>query len=140
MFVLLLITALICILTTALIRCQSIKWLYCRYTVSIVLALVIVLSSAGFAIDLISYLNGGIKTTQCATLSKTKLTENLYCFTVDNAYWSIGHDVKNYKMITIRYPKNMEIRFVEMDIFSEKNELIIYYLPLSKYFIKIKVL
>ena len=30
--------------------------------------------------------------------------------------------------------------FVEMDILSEENELIIYYLPISKYFIKIKVL
>ena len=140
MFALLLISGLICILSATLMGCQYIKWWNCRYMVSIILMLAIILSSAGFAIDLISYLKGGVKTTQYATISKTKLTENLYCFTVDNAYWSIGPDVKKHKMITIRYPKNMEIRFVEMDILSEENELIIYYLPISKYFIKIKVL
>ena len=111
-----------------------------KKTVSIILLLVIVLSSTGFTIDLISYLKGGVKAKQYATISKTNLTENLYYFRVDNRYWSIGPDVKNYKMITIRNPKNMEIRFVEMDILSEENELIIYYLPISKYFIKIKVL
>ena len=138
MFVLLLIIALICILSATLMGCQSIKWWNCRYAVSIVLLLVIVLSYAVFAIELISYLKGGIKTTQYATLSNTKLAKNIYYYTVDNRYWSIAPNIQKYKMITIRNPKNTEIRFVKTDILPMEDEYTIYYLPISKYFIKIE--
>lgn len=140
MIALLALIAPIYILITGLMGCQFIKWRYCRYIVSIILVVAIVLSSAVFAIDLFLYLNGGVKTTQYAAISKTKLTENLYYFSIDNGYLRIGPDIKKYIIITIKNSKNTEIKFLEMDIFSEENEFIIHYLPISKYCIKIKML
>ena len=100
----------------------------------------IVLFSAGFAIDFFVYLNGGVKATLYTTISKSKLTENLYYFSIDNGYWHIGPNIKKYIMITMKNPENTEIRFLEMNIFSDENEFIIYYLPISKYCVKIEIL
>lgn len=139
MFVFFTLLAGICIAVSLLIGCQFIKHRYVRGIVSVLTVLIIVSSSVVLAIDFTSCLNGGVKVTEKITLSQKKITKSLDCYTINNRYWSVGGNFQEYEMLSAIKPKNMEIKTVKLDTLIKEHEFIIYYLPITKFIVKMEV-
>lgn len=108
---------------------------YFRYTACVLALLVIIISTT----DLIAYLNGGVKTTEYVTISQPDKDNSIGYFTVNDTYWGIGENFQTHKIITVTKQKNTEIRVIHIESFLKENLCTIYYLPISKFIIKIEI-
>ena len=91
------------------------------------------------ATEFIAYLNGGITSTEYLSISQSPTDNSAGYFTVNNKYWGIGGNFQQRKMILIQNEKDTEIRFVQAENYLNKNKCTIYYLPISKFIMKIEV-
>ncbi len=114
---------------------MKIKNEYFRYTACVLALLVIIIS----ATDFVAYLNGGIKTEEYVTLSQPVEDNSIGYFTVNDTYWGIGEKFQAHKIITATNPKDTEIRVIHTEPFLKENLCTIYYLPISKFIIKIEI-
>lgn len=101
-----------------------------------VLALLVIII---FATDFVAYLNGGVKSTEHVTLSQPDTGKFIGYFTVNNTYWGIGGNFQTHRIITATNPKNTEIRVIQTESFLKENLCTIYYLPISKFIMKIEI-
>ena len=109
------------------------KYLRCM---ACVLALLVIIISAT---DFVAYLNGGVKTTEYVTISQLDKDNTTGYFTVNDKYWGIGGNFQKHRIITATNPKNTEIRVIHIESFLKENICTIYYLPISKFIIKIEI-
>ena len=114
---------------------MKIKNKYFRYTACIIALLVIIIS----ATDFVAYLNGGVKTTEYVTILQLDKDNSIGYFTVNDKYWGIGGNFQTHRIITATNPKNTEIRVIHTESFLKENLCTIYYLPISKFIIKIEI-
>lgn len=103
-----------------------------KYAVYIIITII-------FATELIAYLNGGITSTEYLSISQSHTDNPVGYFTVNNKYWGIGGNFQQRKMILIQNEKDTEIRFVQPENFLNEKKCTIYYLPISKFIMKIEV-
>lgn len=108
---------------------------YLRYMAWVLVLLVIIISLT----DFVTYLNGGVKTTEYVTISQLDKDNTTGYFTVNNKYWGIGGNFQKHRIITATNPKNTEIRVIHIESFLKENLCTIYYLPISKFIIKIEI-
>ena len=101
-----------------------------------VLVLLVIIISAT---DFVAYLNGGVKFTEYVTISQHDEDNSIGYFTVNDKYWGIGGDFQTHRIITATNPKNTEIRVIHTEPFLKENLCTIYYLPISKFIIKIEI-
>ncbi len=109
------------------------KYRQVKYTVCIIAALTMIL----LATEFIAFLNGGVTSTEYLSIAQADNPAGY--FTVNNKYWGIGGNFQQKKMILIQNEKDTEIRFVQAEDFLNKNKCTIYYLPISKFIMKIEV-
>ena len=141
MFVLFLLITIACIATSiSFICCRLIKHRFIKYMVRLITLLVISESVCVFTIDLISYIKGGCTATGHITLSQTKITQNLDYFIVNNTYWGVDGNFKDTITITAVTSDSIRFNTTQVDSLIKRNEFIIYYLPVSKFIIKMEVL
>ena len=91
------------------------------------------------ATEFIAYLNGGITCTEYLSITQPQADNPVGYFTVNDKYWGIGGNFQQRKMILIQNEKDTEIRFVQAENYLNKNKCTIYYLPISKFIMKIEV-
>ncbi len=108
---------------------------YISCTACVIALLVIIIS----ATDFVAYLNGGVKFTEYVTISQPDEDNSIGYFTVNDKYWGIGGDFQTHRIITATNPKNTEIRVIHTEPFLKENLCTIYYLPISKFIIKIEI-
>ena len=108
---------------------------YLRYTAWVLALLVIIISVT----DFVAYLNGGVKSTEYVTISQSVEDSFIGYFKVNNKYWGIGGNFQKHRIITATNPKNTEIRVIHTEPFLKENLCTIYYLPISKFIIKIEI-
>lgn len=92
-----------------------------------------------FVIEFIVYLNGGITSTEYLLITQPQADNPAGYFTVNDKYWGIGGNFQQRKMILIQNEKDTEIRFVQAEDYLNENKCTIYYLPISKFIMKIEV-
>lgn len=114
---------------------MRIKNKYFQYVACVIALLVIIISVT----DFVAYLNGGVKSSEYVTLSQPVENNLIGYFTVNNKYWGIGGDFQKHRIITATNPKNTEIRVIHTEPFLKENLCTIYYLPISKFIIKIQI-
>ncbi len=110
------------------------KLKYVKYALFLVTVTTIIM----LATDFVVFLNGGVTSTEYLTILQPDTDNSIGYFTVNDEYWGIRGSFPHHKMIMSPNPKNTEIRFVQADSFLKENECIIYYLPSSKFIIKIE--
>ena len=93
-----------------------------------------------FTIDLTAYIKGGHAVTGHIILSQTNITKSLDYFTVNNTYWGVDGNFKDTITITAVTPDSIRFNTTQVDSLIKRNEFIIYYLPVSKFIIKMEVL
>jgi len=108
---------------------------YVKCTACMVMLSIIIIS----VIDLVAYLNGGVTSTEYITLSQTNTGNFIGYFTVNDTYWGIDGDFGEVKMISATNPNDTEFRFIKTNSFLKDNMCIVYYLPISKFIIKIEI-
>jgi len=140
MFVLFLYIAIACTAISILICCRFIKHRFLKYTVRALSMLVVTAYVCMFTIDLTAYIKGGYTVTGHITLSQTNITKSLDYFTVNNTYWGIDGNFKDTITITAVTPDSIKFNVTQVDRLIKRNEFIIYYLPVSKFIIKMEVL
>jgi len=101
-----------------------------------VLTLLVIIISAT---DFVAYLNGGVKTTEYVTISQPDKDNSIGYFKVNDKYWGIGGNFQTHRIISATNPKNTEIRVIHTESFLKENLCTIYYLPISKFIIKIEI-
>lgn len=101
-----------------------------------VLALLVIIISVT---DFVAYLNGGVKSSEYVTISQSVEDSFIGYFKVNNKYWGIGGNFQKHRIITATNPKNTEIRVIHTESFLKENLCTIYYLPISKFIIKIEI-
>ena len=101
-----------------------------------VLALLVIII---FATDFVAYLNGGVKSSEYVTISQSVEDSFIGYFKVNDKYWGIGGNFQKHRIITATNPKNTEIRVIHIESFLKENLCTIYYLPISKFIIKIEI-
>lgn len=106
-----------------------------KYVVCIITLLIMII----LATEFIAYLNGGITSTEYLSISQPQADNPAGYFTVNGKYWGIGGNFQQRKMILIQNEKDTEIRFVQAEDFLNENKCTIYYLPISKFIMKIEV-
>lgn len=89
--------------------------------------------------DFVAYLKGGVKSAEYVTLSQPDTGKFIGYFTVNDTYWGIGGNFQMHGIITATNPKNTEIRVIHTEPFLKENLCTIYYLPISKFIIKIEI-
>ena len=102
--------------------------------------LVITASVCVLIIDFTAYIKGGHTVTGHITLSQTKVTQSLDYFTVNNTYWGINGNFKDTITITAKTSDSIKFNMTQVDSLIKRNAFIIYYLPVSKFIIKMEVL
>jgi len=140
MFVLLLYIAIVCTAVSIFICCRFIKHRFLKYTVQALSMLVVTAYLCMFTIDLTAYIKGGHTVTGHITLSQTKITKSLDYFTVNNTYWGVDGNFKETITITAQTRDSIKFNVTQLDSLIKRNEFIIYYLPVSKFIIKMEVL
>ena len=90
-------------------------------------------------IDFVAYLKGGVKSSEYVTLSQPVEDNSIGYFKVNEKYWGIGGNFQKHRIITATNPKNTEIRLIHTESFLKENICTIYYLPISKFIIKIEI-
>ncbi|MBE7054769.1 MAG: hypothetical protein E7392_01485 [Ruminococcaceae bacterium] len=140
MFVLLLLIAVACTAVSIFICCSFIKHRFLKYTVQALSMLVVTAYLCMFTIDLTAYIKGGHTVTGHITLSQTKITKSLDYFTVNNTYWGVDGNFKETITITAQTRDSIKFNVTQLDSLIKRNEFIIYYLPVSKFIIKMEVL
>ena len=109
------------------------KYLRCMAWVLALLVIII------FATDFVAYLNGGVKSSEYVTISQSVEDSFIGYFKVNDKYWGIGGNFQKQRIITATNPKNTEIRVIHIESFLKENLCTIYYLPISKFIIKIEI-
>jgi len=140
MFVLLLLIAVACTAVSIFICCSFIKHRFLKYVIRALTLLVIMASVCVFTIDLTAYIKGGHAATGHITLSQTNITKSLDYFTVNNTYWGVDGNFKETITITAQTRDSIKFNVTQLDSLIKRNEFIIYYLPVSKFIIKMEVL
>ena len=92
-----------------------------------------------FATDFVAYLSGGVISAEHVTLSQPDEDNFIGYFTVNDKYWGIGGNFQDHRIITATTPKDTEIRVIHTEPFLKENLCTIYYLPVSKFIIKIEI-
>jgi len=106
-----------------------------KYVVCIIRLLIMII----LATEFIAFLNGGITSTEYLLITQPQVDNPAGYFTVNDKYWGIGGNFQQRKMILIQNEKDTEIRFVQAEDYLNKNKCTIYYLPISKFIMKIEV-
>ena len=140
MFILFLYIAIACTAISIFICCRFIKHRFLKYTVQALSMLVVTAYICMFTIDLTAYIKGGHTVTGHITLSQTNITKSLDYFTVNNTYWGIDGNFKETITITAETRDSIKFNVTQVDSLIKRNKFIIYYLPVSKFIIKIEVL
>ena len=109
------------------------KYLRCMACVLALLVIIISLT------DFVAYLNGGVKSSEYVTISQSVEDSFIGYFKVNDKYWGIGGNFQKHRIITATNPKNTEIRVKHIESFLKENLCTIYYLPISKFIIKIEI-
>jgi len=140
MFILFLYIAIACTSISIFICCHFIKHRFLKYAVRTLSILVVTVCFCAFTIDLTAYTQGGHTVTGHITLSQTNITKSLDYFTVNNTYWGVDGNFKETITITAITSNSIKFNTTQVDSLIKKNEFIIYYLPVSKFIIKMEVL
>ena len=140
MFILFLYIAIACTAISIFICCRFIKQRFLKYTIRALSVLVVTAYVCAFIIDLTAYIKGGCTVTGHITLSQTNITKSLDYFTVNNTYWGIDGNFKDTITITAITSDGIKFNVTQVDSLIKRNEFIIYYLPVSKFIIKMEVL
>jgi len=140
MFVLFLFIAVACTAVSIFICCSFIKQRFLKYVIRTLTLLVVTASVCMFTIDLTAYIKGGCTVTGHITLSQTNITKSLDYFTVNNTYWGVDGNFKDTITITAVTPDSIKFNVTQVDRLIKRNEFIIYYLPVSKFIIKMEVM
>lgn len=114
---------------------MKIKNKYLRCMAWVLALLVIIISVT----DFVAYLNGGVRSSEYVALSQPVEDNSIGYFTVNDKYWGIGGNFQTHRIITATNPKNTEIRVIHTEPFLKENLCTIYYLPISKFIIKIEI-
>ena len=136
MFVLLLYIGIISVSVIIMCLCIYVKNKLLRYVFCTVSGLLTVILITSFIIDFFYYIKGGKVSYEYVSLSAPEI---LGYFTVNDAYWSLGGDFNEYKMVTNRNEEDMEIRVIEVKPDLEDTICAVYYLPISKFAIRINI-
>jgi len=140
MFILFLYIAIACTAISIFICCRFIKQRFLKYTIRALSVLVVTAYVCVFTVDLTAYIKGGHTATSHITLSQTNITKSLDYFTVNNTYWGVDGNFKETITITAITSNSIKFNTTQVDSLIKKNEFIIYYLPVSKFIIKMEVL
>ncbi len=111
------------------------KYKQVKYTLCLITAITIIM----FLADFVVYLNGGVTSTEYLSITQPQADNPVGYFTVNDKYWGIGGKFQQRKMILIQNEKDTEIRFVQAEDYLNENKCTIYYLPISKFIMKIEV-
>ena len=125
----------LCIYLFAFIGCVFVKNKYVRNTACVIALLGIIV----YSIDLVAYLNGGVKIEEYVTIFQPDEDNSIGYFAVNGKYWGIGGNFQTHKLITVTNPKNTEITVIQAEPWSKEKLCTIYYLPLSKFIMKIEI-
>lgn len=140
MFLLFLYIAIACTAISIFICCRFIKHRFLKYTIRALSVLVVTAYVCAFTIDLTTYTQGGHTVTGHITLSQTNITKSLDYFSVNNIYWGVDGNFKDTITITAITSDGIKFNVTQVDSLIKRNEFIIYYLPASKFIIKMEVL
>lgn len=92
-----------------------------------------------YSIELMAYIKGGFKYTDRIDIEQYSIGEKVKIFTVNNRFWGIGEKFEDSIMATGNTPDSIQYRVSPIKSVL-RNQVAVYYLPLSKHIIKMEYL